>query len=165
MATTTNYPVSGTDFANIDEGTDSPNDADYHRVNGNGTENVRQWGMGNMPSNLDTVTAVEVKVRLSKLSSKGDNVSWSSMQLFQSDGTTPLIASQSQGSTTTITTYTHTPTITGSTSKAAWDGFKLQMKTNTGTASAAVIYAAQVTITYTEAATPTVQRRVTFIGV
>lgn len=164
MASTTVYPngdgtnggwvneVSGTSniYTSIDEGTASPNDADYNQC----TTNVTMaYLLENMPSDLDTVTACTVKVRLQRLTTKGADRQFSTCAIYQSDETTALTATCDLTSTTgTVTTFTFNPSVTGATDKTSWDGARLKFNTPTGTTGSLWIYAAQVEITYSLAA-------------
>lgn len=164
MATTTVYPngdgtnggwtneASGSSnlYASIDEGTGSPNDADYSIAVSNVT---MAYLLGNMPSDLDTVTACTVKVRLQRQTAKGADRQFSTCAIYQSDESTALTATCDLTSTTsTITTYTFNPSVTGATDKTSWDGARLKFNTPTGSSGGILIYAAQVEITYSVAA-------------
>lgn len=164
MATTTVYPngdgtnggwlneVSSSSnlYLSVDEGTDSPNDADYSIADSNVT---MAYLLGNMPSDLDTVTACTVKVRLQRQTFKGADRQFSTCAIYQSDESTALTATCDLTSTTsTITTYTFNPSVTGATDKTSWDGARLKFNTPTGSSGGILIYAAQVEITYSTAA-------------
>lgn len=166
MASTTVYPngdgtkagwtneASGTSnlYASVDEGTASPNDADFNQVVT--TNNPIAYLLGDMPSDFDTATAVTIKVRLNRFESKGADQQFSTCALYKSDESTAITATCDLTSTTgTITTYTFTPTITGATDKTSWDGMRLKFNTPTGTTGFLLIYAIQVEITYDVAAT------------
>lgn len=161
MASTTVYPngdgtktgwtneSSGTSnlYASVDEGTASPNDADYNQVV---TNNPIAYLLGDMPSDFDTATAVTIKVRLQKGVFKDWDLQFSTCALYKSDESTAITATcDLTGTTGTITTYTFTPTITGATDKTSWDGMRLKFNTPTGTYGFLFIYAIQVEIDYT----------------
>ena len=161
MASTTVYPngdgtktgwtneSSGTSnlYASVDEGTGSPNDADYNQVV---TNNPIAYLLGDMPSDFDTATAVTIKVRLQKGVFKDWDRQFSTCALYKSDESTAITATcDLTGTTGTITTYTFTPTITGATDKTSWDGMRLKFNTPTGTVGVLLIYAMQVEIDYT----------------
>ena len=157
MATATMYPdgdgtVSGTIggtpgpppyYANIDEGTGSPNDSDSIWLSSNPAYIIVT--LTSTPSDCDTVTAAEISIRTSN-HSKGRTVA--SAQIFESDETTALTASATITGTTTPTTYSLNPSITGATTKTAWDGARLKINSG-GSSGSAAIYAVQVNITYT----------------
>lgn len=164
MSTTTVYPngdgtktgwtneSSGTSnlYASVDEGTGSPNDADYNQVF---TNDVIAYLLGDMPSDFDAATAVTVKVRLQRLTNKGWDRQFSTCALYKSDESTAITATcDLTGTTGTVTTYTFTPSITGATDKTSWDGMRLKFNTPTGTTGSLFIYAVQVEITYSVAA-------------
>ena len=168
MATVTVYPNadgtlgfwtdagSGTSnlYTNVDEGTASPNDSDLIKC---GVINSAIFLLlGDMPSDFDVITAVVVKVRLRRDTSKGDFKSLNNFRLYQSDESTALTDDYVLSSTpTSFTTDSHTFTITGSTSKSNWDGARLKLVTNSGTSGNVQVSAIQVDITYTaSAATP-----------
>ena len=155
MALTTVVPngngTNGANFENIDEGTTSPNDADYFEVTAPNSL-TRFFLLGDMPGDFDVATAVTIKSRHARTGSKGDFISWTTMRLYQSDETTVITADNTLTSTTTITTETFTPTITGGTSKTIWDGARIGYQTDAGTANTVRLYALQVEITYTAAA-------------
>lgn len=138
-------------YANIDEGTDSPNDADTITFSSNpGTLCVT---LTDTPADCGTVTAVSIGVRTSN-DSKGRTIA--SAQIFQSDETTALTSSETISGTTTPTTYVLNPTITGATTKTAWDGAVLKISAG-GSSGLAGLYAAQVNITYTTGGGATAQ--------
>ncbi len=161
MATTTVYPngdgtktgwtneSSGTSnlYASVDEGTDSPNDADCNQAF---TNDVIAYLLGDMPVDFGTATAVTVKVRLARTEIKGNDRQFSTCALYKSDESTAITATcDLTGTTATVTTFTFTPTITGATDKTSWDGMRLKFNTPTGTSGALRIYAIQVEIDYT----------------
>lgn len=164
MATTTVYPnADGTNggwtdqassssnlYASVDEGTDSPNDADYSQCVSNVT---MAYLLGNMPGDFDAATAVTIKVRLQRGVVKGWDRQFSTCALYKSDESTAITATcDLTGTTGTVTTFTFTPTITGATDKTSWDGMRLKFNTPTGTSGSLFIYAVQIEITYSVAA-------------
>lgn len=164
MASTTVYPngdgtttgwtneASGTSnlWDSVDEGTVTPVDANYNQVF---TNDVIAYLIGNMPSDFDTATAVTVKVRLQRGVVKGWDRQFSTCALYKSDESTEITATcDLTGTTGTVTTFTFTPSITGATDKTSWDGMRLKFNTPTGTSGSLWIYAVQVEITYSLAA-------------
>lgn len=137
-------------YAAVDEGTNSPNDADYNQAS---TNDVIAYLVGDMPSDFDTATAVTIKVRLSRVTSKGADRQFSTCALYKSDESTAITSTcDLTGTTGTATTYTFTPSITGATDKTSWDGMRLKFNTPTGTTGSIFIYAVQIEITYSVAA-------------
>lgn len=134
-------------YTKIDEGTASPNDGDYVSTSSQ-NQNV-YFQLGEMPSDFGTATGVAIKLRLARTSSKGDYRSFHDCQLVQSNQTTAISAAATISESTTITTYSFSPTITGATTKEAWDGMRLRVKTGVGSSGSCRIYAAQVEVTYT----------------
>lgn len=137
-------------YGSVDEGTDSPNDADYNKVS---TNDVIAYLLGNMPSDFDTATAVTIKVRLQVQTTKGADRKFSTCALYKSDESTAITATcDLTGTTGSMTTYTFTPTITGATDKTSWDGMRLKFNTPTGSSGTIYISAVQIEITYSVAA-------------
>ncbi|MCA9098481.1 MAG: hypothetical protein KDA36_08850 [Planctomycetaceae bacterium] len=134
-------------YTRIDEGTASPNDTDYVSTSVQ-NQNV-YFQLGDMPADFGTATGVTIKLRVARTSSKGDFIQFVNCQLMQNDQTTAICAASTITDSTTITTYSYTPSITGATSKTAWDGMRLRVKSGTGTAGSCRIYSAQVEVTYT----------------
>ena len=169
MATTTVFPngdvatthwtdaAAGTTnlYTNVDEGTSSPNDADYVTCSNSGSS--IWFSLGDMPADFVTPTGVTITLRLNRTSAKGDYRHFSSVTLQSSESGIALTASAAITDTTTITTYTYSPSITGRTNKTSWNGARLaiSMASSSGGGSCR-IYAAQVAITYTAASTGTV---------
>lgn len=163
MASTTVYPNgdgtktgwTGTGdasnlYANIDEGTDTPTDADYNTSDTTAAVQTIYFLLDNMPSDFDTATAVTIYLRVARAAGKVNKL-FDYCQLVQSDESTAITATASITTTTTITTVNYSPSITGGTSKTIWDGARLKVTTN-ATFGAVYLYAAQVAITYTAAA-------------
>lgn len=157
MATTTLYPdgdgsilavIGWTSpdppyYIHIDEGTVSPDDADSVVITD--TPGYFIATLSNLPSDAGVITGVTIKIRTSN-DSKGRTVA--SCQLFQSNESTALTALANISGSTTPTTYSLSPSITGSTTKAAWDGARLKINSG-GSGGWAYIYAVQIDITYT----------------
>ena len=157
MATATLYPdgdgtVSGTVggvpapppyYANIDEGTDTPDDGDSVLLTS--TPAFIFVTLTATPVDCSTVTAVAIKIRTAD-SSKGRTIA--SCQIFQNDESTAITSLATITGSTTNTTYTLNPSITGATDKTSWDGARLKINSG-GSPGSAAIFATQVDITYT----------------
>ena len=164
MATVTVYPnadgtltnwvneSSGTSnrYQSVDEGTDSPNDADF--INCSTQNNNGFLLLGNMPSDFGTATAVTIKMR-TKTGIKGDYLQWNYVQIVASNETDFITETVAMtNGNLSATTYTYNPSTIYVTNKSGWDGAVLKFRTGTGTSSSVHRYAAQVEITYTPAA-------------
>lgn len=152
--TTTNWTTQsgGTTnlYATIDEGTDTPTDADY--VIGASTAAVQTiyFQLGDMPVDFDIATAVTIYLRLNRAAGKVGKT-FDKVRLVQSDESTAITAESAITTTTTITTVNYSPSITGGTSKTIWDGARLKLNT-TSVVGEVYLYAVKVVITYTAAA-------------
>ena len=149
--TTTNWSdeSSGTTnlYTKINEGTGSPNDSDYVSTS---TQNTNAYfQLGDMPGDFGTATGVTIKLRLARTSSKGDFRQFLDCQLMESNQSTAISAAATITDSTTITTYSFSPTITGATTKGAWDGMRLRVKSGVGSSGSCRLHAAQVEVTYT----------------
>lgn len=142
-------------FTRISEGTAAPNDTDYVWTS---TENQNiYFDVGEMPGDFGIATGVTIKLRLSRTSSKGDFKSFFDCQLMQNNESTAISAAAGITDSTSITTYSYTPAIIGSTTKSAWDGMRLRVKSGVGSSGSCRLYAAQIEVTYTPAS-GTIQR-------
>ena len=144
-------------YANVDEGTASPNDTDY---TGCGTgAGALYLLLQNMPVDFVTARSVIIRVRLSRLTSKGANLDYSTVSIVKADESTALTANGTiSGQTSTPTTNSVSPSITGSTDKSSWDGARLKIGAPTGSSGSLFFYAAQVEITYDVAAAGRIHR-------
>lgn len=134
-------------YTTVDEGTDSPNDADYIKSASTAAVQTLYLLLGDMPADFSVATAVTIYMRLNRDAGKVAKV-YDKARLVQSDESTAITAEAAITTTTTITTVNYSPSITGGTSKAVWDGARLKINT---TASFGVVnlYAVKVVITYT----------------
>lgn len=137
---------SSTYYNLIDELVASANDSDG--VLSTASNGVIYFLLQDMPSGLNAVTAVTIKVRASRVSGTRTLTA----QIFQSDQSTALTNSQTTSNLSgTITNYTLTTSVTGATSKSAWDGARIKL---TSSGADITVYAAQVDITYTASGNP-----------
>lgn len=143
-------------YANIDEGTASPNDSDY--ISGAYNAGAYYVLLGDMPSDFGTATSVSIKVRSQYSSSKLDNKSFN-CQLVQSNESTAITGSTNTAVTGSFANYTISPSITGSNTKTVWDGMRLKLTPQASSTGGSIfISAVQIDITYSAAgitATPT----------
>lgn len=158
--TKTNWQNSAGNSTNlytyVDEGTDSPNDADYLQPSATSSLFLL---LGDMPSDFSVATSVSISVRFKQTTSKGDFSYLSTFQLVQSDESTALTAAVTASRPTTFTTQTATPTITGNTDKTSWDGARIKLTPFIGSAGLVQVSAIQVTVTYTATSGATLFRR------
>jgi len=159
MASTTLYPVSdglttnwtdqsaGTTnlYQAIDEGTASPNDADYVITTTPNTQLT--FLLTDMPVDFISATSVTIKARMKCATSKS-NVDISEIQIVESDNTTGLTNTDSVDTDIIIQTFTYTPAVTGTNTKTTWDGARLRFKTGPGTDGDVQVYATQVDLVY-----------------
>ena len=137
-------------YLSVDEGTDSPNDTDFINCTNQNTNGFLL--LGNMPSDFGTATAVTIKMR-TKTGTKGDYLHWDYCQIIAANEVDFITSSVSMtNGNLSATTYTYNPSTIFVTNKTGWDGAVLKFRAGTGTSSSVHLYAAQVEITYTPAA-------------
>lgn len=137
-------------YANIDEGTASPDDADHLLFGAAGANYF--CGFQDLPAEAYSVTGVTFRVRTSD-SSKGRKID--SIQLYQSDESTAITGSSVISGSTTATTYSISPAITGSSSPSVWNNARVRVGGSSGSGFPA-LYALQIEVTYeTEPSTRT----------
>ncbi len=115
-------------YANIDEGTTSPDDNDYS-LSATSLSEI-YFLLGDMPSDFGTATGATIRCRLieSYFSKDGGALRFDYCQLVQSNESTAITATSTITGTTLPATYAFTPTITGATDKTTWDGARLKFK-------------------------------------
>ena len=136
---------SGLYYSAINEGIGNANDA--NKIFSNGTNTVLSFTLSALPFNVNQVLSISLVLRIAG-STGSPAQDWSSFQLFQSDGTTPLTALTLIVDTPTLTTYSLTPTITGATTRAAWTNPVLVLNLTSVADSGAEISIAQVNVSY-----------------
>lgn len=148
-------------YATVSEGTTSPNDSNYI-VNTDNTGKTLCLLLGDMPGDFVTATGVSISIRTKHDTAKSGACMITAAQLVKADESTALTASATVTDTTSIVTYSFSPSITGSTDKTSWDGARLKLTMQDGglVGGLAILYAAQVTVTYsTGSATAKLLRR------
>ena len=141
---------SGT-YTSIDEGVATYNDSDL--VTTTAQNQSCFFLLQDMPADFGTATAVTIKIRCKRSTSKGDYISFGPIQLVQSDEATAITATSEIGESTTMTTLEYSPSITGGTSKTTWDGARVKVTASSGTSGTLSISCIDVVITYTPAVT------------
>jgi hypothetical protein len=110
----------------------------------------------NMPSDLINVGAVSVTIRCNRASSKGDYLQMGAVQIFKSDGTTPLTSAVVPADSTSITDVVITLPLSGIYDKTSWDGARIRLTSGVGTGGNDInIYKVTVAITYNTVSTTT----------
>lgn len=144
---TNQVPSSSNLWQSIDEGTDSPNDADYIQAV---TNVVMAFLLGDMPGDFSAITGITIRLRLQRVTVKGADRQFSTCAIYQSNESSALTATcDLTGTTGTVTTFSFTPSITGATDKTTWDAARIKFNTPTGTTGSLFCYAMQVEIDYT----------------
>jgi hypothetical protein len=130
-----------------------------------GAGSTSYWTLGTIPSDIGTVTAISVVLRLAWVGGKTPDGRWASARIFKADRSTALTALMTITDTSSITDYTFTPSLSGPVTQADWNGCVLAL-TSIGPSSAtnAVAYKNGVTLTYTPAASGNRRRRTIITG-
>lgn len=133
-------------YAQLDEGVDSPNDADYLRAPN--ASNYLFLLLQDMPVDFGTITGINIKVRARRVAGIGFRYI-NGVRIYQSNETTAITASSSSSPlSTSFQNYTFSPSITGATDKSSWDGARLKIDVSQDVEVSAI----QVEITYTPTA-------------
>ena len=137
-------------YLTINEGTSSPNDGNYVSST-SPNANTAQFTLGTIPSNIGLVTGIVITIRSQFVFNfSGDEQDWSTCQIFQSDGVTPLTSVSSIADSFSVATSNYSPSLIGTT-QSAWNNAIFAITTNSVTTpyTAPNLMAVQVALTYT----------------
>lgn len=145
MSTTTLIPNGGTAFANL---TDS-SDATFITITGIST--AVNYDLSDCPGDLVVVTGIQINLRMAqRVGGTVDN--FDKVQIFASDGTTPLTSAATGAVLTgTITNYSLTPSSILVDDKTSWDGAIIKITKNSlehTPAGGIRVYEVSVTVDY-----------------
>lgn len=152
------WPIVGgpsSKYEAINNGVSSPDDTDYisNEVwQGQNSESLF-LGLEDVPSDLGSVTTVSIKIR-DKCDTTDPDACGTRLQIFKSDGTTPLTNQLTKSNktgdiTTSFTDKTYTFTVTGSTGKDAWDGALLKIEHFDDNGDDTIYYLSEVEVVIT----------------
>lgn len=110
------------------------------------------WPLTDTASNLGTVTAVTINLRMGEFGLKGDQITFAGAQIYKSDGTT-AITSNCTATSGFIANFSLTPSSIFYTDKTSWDGAVLRLKNSSNIDGGMAYYEVSVDITYSVAAT------------